>query len=131
MIEKATRINQAVVCLTVQLDTYKNNLQKAVDEAYEGAASMYQKKIKDLEHAIKMLELVDKVDNVANAETALNEALKPIHNNMGTIEPIRAESDKTKGGDRLGFIRGCIIKYNETPVSRQKIIDYIMEILQG
>lgn len=130
MATEATKINQAIVCLAVQLDTYKNNLQKAVDEVRKGSISMYQEKIEDLERAIKMLELVGKVDSVANAGTALNEALKPIHS-MGTIEPIRTKSDKTEGGDRLGFIRGCIIKYNETPVSRQKIIDYIMEILQG
>lgn len=64
-----------------------------------------------------------------NFESGKALTVQTVKHKMGTIEPIYDPVDKKTGEqggyDKLGFIRGCITKYRNTPVPAEDILKYI------
>lgn len=95
----------------------------------------------EMEHEING-HITEKIKNLTNPQnipwseqhSRVNGLYKTTKAKMGTIEPIYATGDPPfKQGDtvdRMAFIRGCVEKYNDTPVDRQDIINYIKKMVK-
>lgn len=50
---------------------------------------------------------------------------------MGTVEPISGKQDKKEPEVTIAFIRGAIVKYNNTGISKGVLLKYIKERLDA